>query len=104
MNKMASTIISGVAIAVLSAGAMGLFNLHTDVKLLQAHSHSTDAALRANHEAGKEFMKTLGNINATLAAQTEAINNLKEAVRRNDPGYVLALSPIPKESYNDSGN
>lgn len=88
MDAKVGGVIGGALIAVLSAGAVGVFDMYTDVQILKAHSHSTDAALRANHEAGKEFMKTLGQINATLAAQTEAINNLKEAVRRNDPSAL----------------
>lgn len=92
MNKIASNIVSGVIVALLTTTVIGGFGMYTDIVILKQHAHSTDEALRANSEAGKEFMKTLSNINATLAAQTEAINHLKEAVRSNDASHVLAYN------------
>lgn len=101
MSNGSSAVVSGIMIAVLSGASVAGFNLYTDVQLLKNQTASLERNMEEREETTKRFTQMMMQMDKTLAVQTEAVNTLKDAVRRLESGGFLAQN---KETFYDSGN
>lgn len=99
MSNGSSAVVSGIAIAVLSGASVSGFNLYTDVQLLKSQTAAIERTIEEREETTKRFTQLMLQMDKTLAVQTEAVNTLKDAVRRLESGGFLAYS---KEDFHDS--
>lgn len=103
MSNGSSAVVSGIAIAVLSGASVAGFNLYTDVQLLKLQTSAMERSMDEREETTKRFTQMMFQMDKTLAVQTEAVNTLKEAVKRIEGGSFVALNNQP-EIHNDSRN
>lgn len=99
MNQLTATLITGVTVALITSVTVGGFGMYNDVQLLKNHAHSTDASLRERAETAKDFMKLMSKMESSLAANTEAINTLKDAVKRLEQPYLYSYQ-LPNQEIN----
>lgn len=90
MSNGSSAVVSGIAIAVLSGASVAGFNLYTDVQLLKVQTASMERSMEEREETTKRFTQMMFQMDKTLAVQTEAVNTLKEAVKRIEGGTFIA--------------
>lgn len=90
MSNGSSAVISGIAIAVLSGASVAGFNLYTDVQLLKLQTTAMERSMEEREETTKRFTQMMFQMDKTLAVQTEAVNTLKEAVKRIEGGNFIA--------------
>ena len=101
MSNGSSAVVSGIMIAVLSGASVAGFNLYTDVQLLKNQTATLEKSMDEREETTKRFTQMMMQMDKTLAVQTEAVNTLKDAVRRLETGSFTAYH---KEDFNDSRN
>lgn len=101
MSNGSSAVVSGVVIAVLSGASVAGFNLYTDVQLLKNQTTALERSMEEREETTKRFTQMMYQMDRTLAVQTEAVNTLKDAVKRLESGNFIASY---KEPVNDSRN
>lgn len=101
MSNGSSAVVSGIMIAVLSGASVAGFNLYTDVQLLKSQTTSLERSMEEREETTKRFTQMMMQMDKTLAVQTEAVNTLKDAVRRLESGGFVAYN---KETSYDRGN
>lgn len=99
MSNGASAILSSVAIAIMSASGLAGFKLYTDVELLKLTTVNIERSMEEREETTKRFTAMMLQMDKTLAVQTEAVNTLKDAVKRLETrtGYAYV-----GENYHDS--
>lgn len=97
MSNGSSSVVSGIAIAALSAGLMGGFNIYTDVKIMKEQVVNIEKTMDEREETTKRFTQMMYQMDRTLAVQTEAVNTLKEAVKRLEGGSIIAINYDSKE-------
>ena len=95
MSNGSSAVVSGIVIAVLSGASVAGFNLYTDVQLLKSQTFSLEKSMEEREETTKRFTQMMMQMDKTLAVQTEAVNTLKDAVRRLEGGFLASN----KEDY-----
>lgn len=98
MSNGSSAVVSGIMIAVLSGASVAGFNLYTDVQLLKSQTVALERNMEEREETTKRFTQMMMQMDKTLAVQTEAVNTLKDAVRRLESGSFLVNN---KEYNND---
>lgn len=101
MSSGSSAVVSGVMIAVLSGASVAGFNLYTDVQLLKNQTAALERNMEEREETTKRFTQMMMQMDKTLAVQTEAVNTLKDAVKRLESGNFITQY---KELTNDSRN
>lgn len=99
MSNGSSAVISGIAIAVLSGASVAGFNLYTDVQLLKVQTATMERSMDEREETTKRFTQMMFQMDKTLAVQTEAVNTLKDAVKRLEGGNFIAINY--QEPYDD---
>lgn len=82
MSNGVSAIMSSVYIAVASAAGVAGFGLYTDVQLLKVQTTNMERSMDEREETTKRFTAMMLQMDKTLAVQTEAVNTLKDAVKR----------------------
>lgn len=92
MGNGSSAIVSGIAIAVLSGSSVAGFNLYTDVQLLKLQTIAMERSMEEREETTKRFTQMMYQMDRTLAVQTEAVNTLKEAVKRLEGGNIISVN------------
>lgn len=92
MSNGSSAVISGIAIAVLSGASVAGFNLYTDVQLLKVQTATMERSMDEREETTKRFTQMMFQMDKTLAVQTEAVNTLKDAVKRLEGGNFIAIN------------
>lgn len=92
MSNGSSAVVSGIAIAVLSGASVAGFNLYTDVQLLKLQTTAMERSMEEREETTKRFTQMMYQMDRTLAVQTEAVNTLKEAVKRLEGGSIIAVN------------
>lgn len=102
MSNGSSAVISGIAIAVLSGASVAGFNLYTDVQLLKVQTATMERSMDEREETTKRFTQMMFQMDKTLAVQTEAVNTLKDAVKRLEGGNFIAINY--QEPYDDRRN
>lgn len=102
MSNGSSAVISGIAIAVLSGASVAGFNLYTDVQLLKVQTATMERSMDEREETTKRFTQMMFQMDKTLAVQTEAVNTLKDAVKRLEGGNFVAINY--QEPYDDRRN
>lgn len=102
MSNGSSAVISGIAIAVLSGASVAGFNLYTDVQLLKLQTSAMERSMDEREETTKRFTQMMFQMDKTLAVQTEAVNTLKDAVKRLEGGNFVAINY--QEPYDDRRN
>lgn len=103
MSNGSSSVVSGIAIAALSAGLMGGFNIYTDTKIMKEQISGIERTMEEREETTKRFTQMMYQMDRTLAVQTEAVNTLKEAVKRLEGGSIIAIN-YDREIINDGRN
>lgn len=91
MSNGSSAVVSGIVIAVLSGASVAGFNLYTDVQLLKAQSAAMERTMEEREETTKRFTLMMAQMDKTLAVQTEAVNTLKDAVKRLEGSYAYRM-------------
>lgn len=99
MSNGSSAVISGIAIAVLSGASVAGFNLYTDVQMLKLQTSNMERSMDEREETTKRFTQMMFQMDKTLAVQTEAVNTLKDAVKRLEGGNFIAINY--QEPYDD---
>ncbi|MGL5015093.1 MAG: hypothetical protein ACRC6V_12530 [Bacteroidales bacterium] len=99
MSNGSSAVVSGIAIAVLSAACVGGVQMYNDVQALKIQSAIIEKTMEEREETTKRFTLMMAQMDKTLAVQTEAVNTLKEAVKRIEDGGRYAHNY--KENVND---
>lgn len=92
MSNGSSAVVSGIMIAVLSGASVAGFNLYTDVQLLKSQTASLERNMEEREETTKRFTQMMMQMDKTLAVQTEAVNTLKDAVKRLENGTFLTYN------------
>lgn len=92
MSNGSSSVVSGIAIAALSAGLMGGFNIYTDTKIMKEQIVGIEKTMEEREETTRRFTMMMNQMDKTLAVQTEAVNTLKKAVERLEGGPVFAIN------------
>lgn len=103
MSNGSSAVVSGIAIAVLSGASVAGFGMYTDVQALKIQTAAIERSMEEREETTKRFTQMMFQMDKTLAVQTEAVNTLKEAVRRLEGGSIIAVN-YSSEKDNDSRN
>lgn len=99
MSNTSSTILSSVAIAMMSAAGLAGFKLYSDVELLKLTASNMERTMEERKETTERFTAMMLQMDKTLAVHTEAVNTLKDAVKRIEirTGYAYV-----GENHNDS--
>ncbi|MGL5015840.1 MAG: hypothetical protein ACRC6V_16395 [Bacteroidales bacterium] len=92
MSNGSSSVVSGIAIAALSAGLMGGFNIYTDTKIMKEQIVGIERTMEEREETTRRFTLMMNQMDKTLAVQTEAVNTLKKAVERLEGGSIIAVN------------
>lgn len=82
MSSQISSIISGVLITVVSAVCLGGFNMYTDLELLKTQTKLLEVSFKDREESVKNHQAMMHQMDKNLAVQIEAVNVLRDAVRR----------------------
>lgn len=91
MSNGSSAVISGIAIAVLSGACVAGFGVYNDVQTLKLQYTVIEKTMDESNEATNRFTLMMSQMDKTLAVQTEAVNTLKEAVKRIEDGNRYAM-------------
>lgn len=99
MSNGASAILSSVAIAIMSAAGLAGFKMYSDVELLKLTTVNLERTMSERQETTERFTAMMLQMDKTLAVHTEAVNTLKDAVKRIEirTGYAYV-----GENYHDS--
>lgn len=92
MSNGSSAVVSGIAIAALSAGLVGGFNVYTDTKIMKEQIISIERTMDEREQTTKRFTEMMYQMDRTLAVQIEAVNTLKKAVERLEGGSIIAIN------------
>ena len=82
MSSQFSAVISGVLITVVSAIAIGGFNMYTDLELVKNKTQILEVSIKDREDTMKNHQAMMHQMDKSLAVQMEAVNVLKDAVRR----------------------
>lgn len=96
MSEYINSLIGAIIIALLSAGGVGGFTVYKDVELLKARTDLIEQSIKEKDQSTERFTAMMNQMDRTLAVQAEAVNALKDAVKR------LEQATYFKESRNDS--
>lgn len=102
MSNGSSAVVSGIAIAVLSGACVAGFGVYNDVQTLKLQYTIIEKTTQERDEATNRFTLMMSQMDKTLAVQTEAVNTLKEAVKRIEDGNRYAYDY--KETFHDGRN
>lgn len=100
MSNGSSAVVSGIAIAVLSGASVAGITMYNDVQALKLQYTVIEKTMDERDEATNRFTLMMAQMDKTLAVQTEAVNTLKDAVKRIEDGNRYAFEY--KELRNDS--
>lgn len=82
MSNSLNSIFVGFVISITSAGGVGGFSLYTDVELLKSRTLLIEQSIKDKNESTERFTAMMNQMDRTLAVQAEAVNALKDAVKR----------------------
>ncbi|MGL5016251.1 MAG: hypothetical protein ACRC6V_18525 [Bacteroidales bacterium] len=102
MSNGSSAVVSGIAIAVLSGACVAGVQMYNDVQSLKMQYNIIEKTMDEREETTRRFTLMMAQMDKTLAVQTEAVNTLKEAVKRIEDGNRYAYEY--KEFLNDGRN
>ncbi|UZV39631.1 hypothetical protein APT65_00016 [Trabzonvirus APT65] len=96
MSEYLNSLIGAILIALLSAASVGGFTVYKDVELLKSRTELIEQSIKEKDQSTERFTAMMNQMDRTLAVQAEAVNALKDAVKR------LEQATYFKESRNDS--
>lgn len=82
MSSQLSAVITGVLVTVVSAIAIGGFNMYTDLELVKNRTQILEMATKDREESLKTQKAMMHQMDKSLAVQIEAVNVLRDAVKR----------------------
>ncbi|MGL5014177.1 MAG: hypothetical protein ACRC6V_07805 [Bacteroidales bacterium] len=101
MSNGSSAVVSGIAIAVLSGACVAGFTMYNDVQALKLQYTVIEKTMDERDETTKRFTQMMFQMDKTLAVQTEAVNTLKDAVKRLESGSFIASYKEPIDDRRD---
>lgn len=95
-----STVIAGIIVILTTTLLITSANLYMDVQVLKSQTITLQKVVEERKEATEKFVVFMSHMDKTLAVHTEAVNTLKEAVKRLENGIIN----YNKEDFNDGRN
>lgn len=102
MSEGITATLSGVAIALITGICVTGLNMYNDVEALKIQAAVIEKTMDEREETTRQFTLMMGQMDKTLAVQIEAVNTLKDAVKRLEDGNRYAFEY--KEYMNDRRN
>lgn len=99
MSDYINSVIGAILIALLSTASVGGFTVYKDVELLKTRTNLIEQSIKERNESSERFTAMMNQMDRTLAVQAEAVNALKEAVKRLEQATYFQENSKESLSY-----